>query len=93
MVIGTNDDDSLELYAIFGVTAGIPAFYLILEKKKAIREAAIGLLFHNSSGKREHWLLYPFSSKKSAKSSQLCPKIIYLDKISRRSCHPCAEDK
>lgn len=40
MVIGISDDDSLELYAIvFGVTAGIHAFYLILEKKKAICEA------------------------------------------------------
>lgn len=47
IVIVTNDDDSLELYAIvFDVTAGIPAFYLILEKKSAICEAAIGLLFH-----------------------------------------------
>lgn len=41
VIVGTNNDN-LELYAIvLDVEAGVPAFYLILEMKRAICEAAV----------------------------------------------------
>lgn len=76
IIFGTNNDN-LELYAIvLDVEAGVPAFYLILEMKRAICEAAV----------RTQTLV--FFLAEVCQVSQLCPKKSIWIRIGRKSMPP-----